>query len=121
MKKTVKIINVLLIIAMVTLVFSTFVFADDVKPGDFTGIGTGTDVGAVKEIGNKVIGLIRTVGTIISVGVLVVLGIKYMTASPEGKADYKSTMIPYLVGAIIVFAATWIATAIYDFATTMTV
>ena len=120
MKKTIKIINILLIIAMVALTFSTFVFAD-VDPSQITGKGTGTDDTQIKQLGNKIVGLIRTVGTIISVGILVVLGIKYMTASPEGKADYKSTMIPYLVGAILVFAATWIATAIYNFADTMTV
>ena len=116
MKKTVKIINIVLVLAIVMMTLATSVFA--IEPKDIPGTDVATSSNIV-TIGNKIVGLIRTVGTIISVGVLVVLGIKYMTASPEGKADYKSTMIPYIVGAIIVFAATWIATAVYQFATSL--
>ena len=116
MKKTVKIINIVLIIAMLVTALSTTVFA--LSPSAIT--GTEVSGGSkIQELGNQIVGLIRMIGTIISVGVLVVLGIKYMTASPEGKADYKSTMIPYIVGAVIVFAATWIATAIYNVASNM--
>lgn len=116
MKKTVKIINIVLVVAIVMMTLATSVFAITPKDVNPTEVDAGSNI---VTIGNKIVGLIRTIGTIISVGVLVVLGIKYMTASPEGKADYKSTMIPYVVGAIIVFAATWIATAVYQFATSL--
>ena len=45
-----------------------------------------------------------------------VLGIKYMMGSAEEKAEYKKTMIPYVVGAILIFAATTIANAVFNFA-----
>jgi len=48
-----------------------------------------------------------------------VLGIKYMMGSAEEKAEYKKTMIPYIIGAILLFAATTIANAIYTFANGM--
>ena len=32
-------------------------------------------------------------------------GIKYMMGSASEKAEYKKTMIPYLVGAILIFGA----------------
>ena len=38
-----------------------------------------------------------------------ILGIKYMTGSAEEKAEYKKTMVPYLVGAVILFGAAAIA------------
>ena len=44
--------------------------------------------------------------------VLVVLGIKYMIGSAEEKAEYKKTMIPYIIGAILVFAASAIASIV---------
>ena len=34
------------------------------------------------------------------------MGIKYMLGSVEEKADYKKDMIPYLIGAVLLFAIT---------------
>ena len=39
-----------------------------------------------------------------------------MTGSIEDKADFKSSMMPYLVGAIAVFAASNLAGIIYQIA-----
>ena len=52
----------------------------------------------------------------VSVIVLLVLGIKYMIGSAEEKAEYKKTMIPYLVGAVLVFGASAIAQVVYSIA-----
>lgn len=116
MKKTVKIISTILIALFVVCAIANVALADDVDPKDFTGSQGNMNTANITKVGNQVIYLIRLIGTMISVGVLVILGVKYMTASPEGKADFKSTMIPYLVGAVLVFAATWVASAIYGFA-----
>ena len=43
-----------------------------------------------------------------------------MMGSAEEKAEYKKTMIPYLVGAILIFAASNLASMIYGFASTVT-
>ena len=111
MKKTIKILNVIMITVLLLTVIANIALA--LSPASISG---DDDVSSDKiiSIGNKIVTFIRIVGTIISVGILVVLGIKYMMASPEGKADYKSNMLPYVVGAGLVFAATWIATAVYQ-------
>lgn len=70
-----------------------------------------------QTVGQKVIGIIQVVGIIISVICLMVLGIKYMMGSAEEKAEYKKTFIPYLVGAILLFAASALANSIYNLAT----
>lgn len=114
MKKTIKLINIVAIIAIITIALTTSVFA--ITPDEINTNSTLQGTENLVNIGGQIVGLIRTIGTIISVGVLVVLGIKYMTASPEGKADYKGTMVPYVVGAVVLFASTWIATAVYNFA-----
>ena len=75
--------------------------------------------GSVTNIGNNILGIIQVVGTVVAVGVLMVIGIKYMMGSAEEKAEYKKTMIPYLVGAIILFAAVNIAKYVVDIATTI--
>ena len=67
-------------------------------------------------MGSKVIGLIQTVGSVLSVAILVVLGIKYMMGSTEEKAEYKKTLIPYVIGAILIFAASNVAGIVYNMA-----
>ena len=50
-----------------------------------------------------------------SVIVLIILGLKYMMGSVEEKAAYKKTLLPYVIGAALVFAASAIAGIIYSF------
>lgn len=64
---------------------------------------------------NKVIGFLQTIGTIVAVVTILVLGIKYMMGSTEEKAEYKKSMMPYFIGAILIFAATNIAKLVYNF------
>ncbi len=124
MKKAVKILPILMIVLMV-FSMSAPVFASG------TGKDSGTSVGdvlidpktdsadKVSGIGNNILGIIRVVGTIIAVGVLMVIGIKYMMGSAEEKAEYKKTMLPYLIGAVILFAAVNIASYVVDIAETI--
>ena len=116
-KKTVRIISTILTIAMILMVATPAVFAAKL-PVDIDPKMDGETGTKLTNVGNSVLGIIRTVGTLIAVGVLMVLGIKYMMGSAEEKASYKKTMVPYLVGAVLIFAATTIATYVYEFATT---
>lgn len=107
MRKTIKAMSVLLVItAMFIMLGATASLAVD--PAALAGQLTGTASGAqtsVVSIGNQIIGVITTVGVVVAVVVLLVLGIKYMMGSASEKAEYKKTMIPYLVGAILIFGA----------------
>lgn len=49
------------------------------------------------------LGVIQVVGSALAIICLIILGIKYMTGSVEEKAEYKKTLVPYLLGAIMVF------------------
>lgn len=111
MNKTVKVLSIML---MVMMVLSSNVMAaggiiDQMKPdyNDNSGIAT---------VGQKITNIISTVGVVISVIVLLILGIKYMMGSASEKADYKKTMIPYLVGAVLVFGASAIAKVVVSMA-----
>ena len=68
----------------------------------------------IENTSARIIGVIQTVGILIAVGVVMVLGIKYMMGSAEEKAEYKKTMVPYLIGAIVLFAASALAGGIYN-------
>ena len=67
----------------------------------------------VTDIGGKVVGIFQVIGTIIAVVTLMIMGIKYMTAGVEEKANYKKTMIPYLIGCVLLYATVTIVNAVY--------
>ena len=91
----------------------TTINPSDYKPAELTEDST------VTAMGNRVIGAVQAVGSIASVVMLVVIGIKYMVGSVEEKAEYKNTMIYYIVGAILVFAISNISAIIYNWASTI--
>ncbi len=88
---------------------------------DVDGINVNPDTNqtVTTNVGNTVVGVIKVVGIFVSVGALMVIGIKYMMGSAEEKAEYKKVMIPYIIGAVLVFAASVFADKIATFASTL--
>ena len=70
---------------------------------------------AISTAGKKLVGVFQAIGIVLSVVVLTVIGIKYLMGSAEEKADYKKSLIPYVVGAALVFTASVFAQSIYEF------
>ena len=118
MKKTIKIFSIILMISIMVLFLSTNVFAADAIIGQLN--PTYEDNSGLTTIGQKIVSIISTVAIVISVIVLLIIGIKYMMGSASEKAEYKKTMIPYLVGAIIIFGAGAIAQVVVNLATSIT-
>lgn len=117
-KKFVKIVSVLLmIIMMVSITVNSFADAG-ISPSSITGTAPSGD--EISTVGNKIVGILQAVGVILSVIVLIILGIKYMMGSAEEKAEYKKTMLPYIIGAALIFAASALAQVIYGFFNGMT-
>lgn len=111
--RMVKIFCIVLMVCMF-LSLANSVFATITGPGDLT--GNGATLGEGQSFVNTIISWLTGIGMAVSVIVLLVLGIKYMIGSAEEKAEYKKTMIPYLVGAVLVFGASAIAQVVYSIA-----
>lgn len=107
-KKIVMTIRILLIIVVIASLANT-VLAYDPNSWNATENAPAT----MTTIVGRVLGFVQVLGSAIAVIMIVVLGIKYMVGSVEEKAEYKKTMIPYAVGAICIFAASNIASAVY--------
>ncbi len=75
---------------------------------------TGTESRSLKDKLGVVFSVVNAIGVILSVIILIILGIKYMLGSVEEKADYKKSMIPYIVGAAILFTGSFLPQLIYD-------
>lgn len=122
-KKLIKTFSILLIVLMICSV-SLNVFAAgskaDLTPSQIDGSGS-VQTGSITSIGNNIVKILQTVGIVLSVVILIVIGIKYMMGSPEEKADYKKSMMPYVIGAALIFAASALAQVVFNFFTNWTV
>ena len=119
-KKLLKIITVVLMVIMIVSISISSLAASELQPGNLTGDKGAKGTEEITSVGNSIIGILQVVGIVLSVIVLIVLGIKYMMGSAEEKAEYKKTMMPYIVGAALIFAASAFAQVIYQFFTGVT-
>jgi len=71
---------------------------------------------SVKEIIQSILTITQVIGVGVAVIMLVVLAIKYISAAPSDKAEIKKHMVVYVVGAILLFAASGILEIIKRFA-----
>lgn len=101
-KKIMKIVSVLLIIATVLSAVNMVFGISDL--GTMPQPGTG-GVTTIQNPVQNVMGIVQYICYAAAVILLVILGVKFMAASPEGKAEIKKSAIIYIVGAILVFAA----------------
>ena len=122
MKKQIKLITIVLVIMIALLSISNVVLAanstvdlsgkiDEIAKGD-----SSVTTDKLTNIGQTIVTIMQVVGIVVAVVVLLILGIKYMMGSAEEKAEYKKTMIPYLVGAVLIFASTTIVNVVYQLA-----
>ena len=112
--KVLKIILVTITILSILLMLGGNIFASGTAGSDFSKQylqkgGEENDITRkVGGIGNTILSIFQAVGTIIAVIMLVWLGIKYIMASPEGKAEIKKQAFAYILGALLLFGASWI-------------
>ena len=72
---------------------------------------------AIGTILNIILGITQVIGIAIAVIMLIVLAIKYISAAPSDKAEIKKSATAYIVGAVVLFAASGIIQIIKNFAT----
>lgn len=110
-----KVLKKIFIVSMISLLLITIcipkaIFA--VTPTDITGNVDGEDLNF--DFVDKMVDLLTTIGIFIAVGAMMVIGIKYINGSVEEKATYKKTMMPYLIGCILIFSASALAPQIIE-------
>ena len=101
-KTVTKIITILLIIATI-LGAVNMVFANDINiPNGSNGGYSGTGLDTTTS---NIIGIVQFICYAAAVILLVVLGVKWIAAAPDEKANIKKGAVIYVVGAVLVFAA----------------
>lgn len=130
-KKTVKIVSILLTFMMI-MSLSTSVFAANnttnevgYKPFTPTDMknsinSSGNASTSIKKIGGSLIGMLQTAGVVVAIVIMIVIGIKYMMGSTADKAEYKKSLMPYLVGAIFIFGAVAVSEMVFQLSSGLT-
>lgn len=120
-----KYIIVLIMFLLISISFSIYTYASssitdtgaiisamsDAKPSNMA-TGSGSNI---PKIINTIIGLLQVAGTGISIIVVTILGIKYLMASPSEKADTKKSILPIIIGCVLLFGAVNLMSALLDF------
>lgn len=108
----------MIVIILMTVLLPSYSCATVINPGDYEPNSLqASDVSKVKKSANPIIGALKTAGIVVAVITIAVLGIKYMIAGINERAEYKKTMIPYLVGAILVVAITQLLSVVIQLVT----
>ena len=116
MKRKVKIFSIIMLIIITISSFAlTVSYADIIDPNEYN---PNNSTEEVPEKFTNMLGIIattiQTIGVILSIIVIGLLGIKYMTGSVEERADYKKSMIPFLVGTVLIVAVGTIIRIVND-------
>ncbi|MBO5178759.1 MAG: hypothetical protein J6B87_00205 [Clostridia bacterium] len=105
-KKMITVLLIVISIMMYSFSFATnnWTIGKDVTP---------TSISGLQNTAVSVLGVMQWGGYIIAVGMLIWVGIKYVTSGAGEKAKAKETLIPIVIGAILIAAAVTIASAIF--------
>ena len=118
MRKSIKLVSILMIV-MVLITTTTPVFARDNAAEVITKVNESIDVKdptsdhELRAKVGKIIGVLQWIGIVAGVAIIAIFGIKYMMGSLEEKAEYKKTMVPFIVGAVVLMLAPQIAKLIF--------
>ena len=118
-KNLVRIITIMLIIVTFFGMIN-IVNADPARQlGVYNGNANSGDMGGgdveVKKIINRFIGAAQIIGVFVAVAMLIILGMKFMIASAEEKAEIKKHLTVYVIGAVSMFGAAGILEIVQKF------
>lgn len=110
--KNKKILIIALIFSIVLSISSLVLAIDDpdfYKPDENLGETT-----IFSEMVSSVLGVISVIGIFVAVAGIMIIGIKTIFGSVEEKADYKKKILPFIIGAIILFVPATAVRLIYE-------
>ena len=100
-KRLFKVVSVIIMFVVCIASLSQITFALVYAPSNFDGSDT-TLSGPVKDIMGMGLRIVQIVAAGVALSVLVILGIKFITSAPEGRAASKKAFIYYILGFMIV-------------------
>lgn len=117
MKKTLKVIFIIAVMLFGLLgVSQNISFAEKADVGgtlDNVNSATGGDIGDAATIGGNIVNWIWGISIVVAVVVVMITGLKFIVGSTQEKAEYKKSLIPLVVGVLILVSATTIVKVLF--------
>ena len=111
--KTLKIMAIVILTIISTLLITSNVLANGL---DTEITPQASDAAAnVQNIAGKVLNIVQIVGVTVATIMLTILGIRYVSLSPNEKAEYKKGLAIYVIGAVLLFGASMLIGVIRNF------
>ena len=104
--------KILVFVMIMMIAMSSFLYANNF--GEQTLTGGEANLGSLAGKGKTLLGTLQWVGYLVAIGMIIWVGIKYLTSGAGEKAKAKETLIPIVIGAVLVAGATWIASALFN-------
>lgn len=119
-KKTAKILNIVLIALVLIITLNSIVLAAGPADQGYKNITVQDSElqGSIATIGGSILGIAQTIGMVVAIVFLIVVAIKYIGAAPNDKAQIKQHAVVYIVGAVVLFAASGLVGLIRTWTTT---
>lgn len=119
MKKNIlkKFIFIMLSFLLLTILIGNFCMATSFDPGAYNpGTVRRRDAEPVFAMGEKIFGALRNIAALIAVVTIGIIGLRYMFGSVDSKAEYKATMMPWVIGVLMVVLVTTLLDVIQNLA-----
>ena len=114
MKARNKIVLILIVIFFLLCIFNeVFALNDDLNVYE-PDPPLEEDVSPLTDKVEILLGAIRNISVVVAVLTLMIIGVRYMLGSLEDKANYKTTMIPYVIGCVLAALGTTLVSFIYS-------
>ena len=110
------VIMILLIIIISTnniKIFASSEFKDPTEDPDYWQ-PTITEEDELAEKAGVLLGVINVIGVVSAVIALALLGMKYFLGSVQEKAEFKNSILPYILGIVLLVACTTLPNIIYN-------
>ena len=111
--KTLKIMAIVILTIISTLLITSNVLANGLDT-EITPQASNAATNVTKVAG-QVLNIIQIVGVAVATIMLTILGIRYVSLSPNEKAEYKKGMTIYVIGAVLLFGASILIGVIKNF------
>ena len=109
-----KFISVLMTVTMLCMMCSVALATSTTGGGKVNpSFKPSANMSEATKFANKILGFVQWAGYAIAVGMLIYVGIKYVMASANEKADLKNSLIKYVIGAVLIAGAATISQWIF--------
>lgn len=112
LKRISKIILILTMFIFVLIFFQNACYADGINTNEYSTSLSYSEASDIFNRGGKVLKILRNIAAVVSIVTITIIGLRYMVGSVEQKAEYKQTMVPVMVGCILVASLSGILTLI---------